>query len=77
MQTQPDLKTLEGAKQFLNYHAPDEEMQHRHAVVNEAFLDLLSAIWSILPDGPGKTVAIRVIGSARMSCNSVIANNGG
>ena len=73
---QPDLKTLEGQLDFLNYHAPDERTRAKHQAVNNAFQQLWQAIQAHVPDGPGKTVAIREINNARMACNSCIANEG-
>lgn len=73
---QPDLRTKEGATEFLNYHAPDADAVKSHAAINEAFQALIGAIWDSLPDGPGKTVAVRSLNRARMDCNSAIANGG-
>lgn len=73
---QPDLRTLEGAKRFLDYHAPDADTLPRHNQVNAHFQTLIELLWPVLPGGPGKTVALRAIGDARMACNSVIANHG-
>lgn len=67
---------LEEALAYLNYHAPNADTKARHENVNTAFRALVSEIWDDLPEGPGKTVAIRAIGSARMECNSAIANGG-
>lgn len=71
-----DLRTLDGSLNFLNYHSPDEAARINHENVNNNFQVLLSNIWESLPDGPGKTVAIRAINRARMECNSCIANSG-
>lgn len=72
----PDLRTLDGALSYLDYHAPNDDTLPRHSAVNAAFQKLATEIWSALPDGPGKTVALRAIGRARMECNSCIANGG-
>ena len=72
----PDLRTLEGSLSYLDYHAPNPDTLPRHERVNNHFQRLLADIWSSLPDGPGKTVAVRAIGRARMECNSCIANGG-
>lgn len=66
----------EEALAYLNYHAPTAETLPRHEAVNTAFQQLVDQLWDQLPEGPGKTVAIRAIGAARMECNSAIANNG-
>lgn len=70
------MRTLEEALTYLNYHAPDTETQLKHNQVNIQFQDLMKNLWDSLPSGPGKTVAIRAIGAARMQCNSCIANDG-
>lgn len=75
-QAKPDLRTLEGARYFLDYHAPNDDTLPRHNAVNAAFQELITSLWNVLPDGPGKTVTIRAIGRARMECNSSIANGG-
>lgn len=72
----PDLRTMEGALSYLDYHAPNPDTLPRHERVNNHFQRLLADIWTSIPDGPGKTVAIRAIGRARMECNSAIANCG-
>lgn len=72
----PDLRTVEGAMLYLDYHAPNADTLPRHKRVNNHFQRLMADIWSSLPDGPGKTVAVRAIGRARMECNSCIANGG-
>jgi hypothetical protein len=70
------LRTLDDALYYLDYHAPDEVARKCHEVTNRAFQTLMRELWAVLPDGPGKTVAIRAIGTARMECNSAIANKG-
>jgi len=72
----PDLRTLEGALYFLNYHAPDDVAAKAHALVNDRFQTLLNDVWNFVPDGPGKTVAVRELNRARMAFNSAIANHG-
>lgn len=75
-QAKPDLRTIEGALSYLDYHAPNDDTLPRHNAVNSHFQILMEGLWKYLPDGPGKTVAIRAIGRARMECNSCIANGG-
>jgi hypothetical protein len=72
----PDLRTLDGALSYLDYHAPNADTLPRHQTVNLAFQRLWTEVASALPDGPGKTVALRAVGRARMECNSTIANCG-
>jgi hypothetical protein len=66
----------EEALAYLDYHAPTPETLPKHQQVNTAFQSLLNDLWDVLPEGPGKTVAVRAIGAARMECNSCIANGG-
>lgn len=73
---QPDLRTLEGAANFLNYHSPNEEQKAGHEAVNEDFQTLLVSLWKLIPEGPGKTIFIRKLNEARMAANSCIANEG-
>jgi hypothetical protein len=72
----PDLRTLEGAKQYLEYHSPKGEDIKKHEHVNEMFHVIVEQLWDTIPDGPGKTVFLRYLNFARMSANSCIANNG-
>lgn len=73
---QPDLRTKDGAKQFLNYHSPNEESRKLHEVINKEFQVLLDNTFDFLPDGPGKTRYIHKLNEARMAANSCIANEG-
>lgn len=73
---QPDLRTMEGAANFLNYHSPDEKARQAHEAVNEDFQTLLVSLWKVIPDGPGKTRFIHALNRARMEANSCIANEG-
>jgi len=70
------MRTLEEAKSYLDYHSPDENSTPKHQAVNQAFQTLIESVWDAIPEGPGKTVAVRAIGVARMQCNSAIANKG-
>jgi hypothetical protein len=76
MGNQPDLRTLEGQLEFLDYHAPDEEARERHAAVNAAIKRLWIALAPVLPDGPGKTRTLHAVSHARMEANNCIANKG-
>jgi len=75
-QAKPDLRTLDGAMSYLDSHAPNDDTLPRHQNINAAFQTLIAHVWPYIPDGPGKTVAVRAIGRARMECNSAIANGG-
>lgn len=73
---QPDLRTKEGALDFVSYKAPDATAQEKHAEVNDTFRDAVACLWDVLPDGPGKTRFIVAVNQARMAANSCIANEG-
>ena len=73
---QPDIRTKEGAMQFIDYHAPDEDAVRKHKEVNDTFQSVINYLWQILPDGPGKTRFVHSLNEARMSANSCIANEG-
>ena len=73
---QPDLRTKEGASQFLNYHSPDEETREKHEMVNDNFQAMIQYLWDVIPDGPGKTRFVHALNRARMEANSCIANEG-
>ena len=64
---QPDLRTLDGALDFLDYHSPDPAARAAHEIVNKNFQALLSNVWQNIPDGPGRTVFVRDLNRARMS----------
>lgn len=74
--TAPDLRTLAGQVDFLDYHAPDEDTRAKHALVNYSVRRLWTEIASTLPDGPGKTRALHALNQARMEMNNCIANKG-
>lgn len=73
---QPDLRTLDGQLDYLNYHTPDDEATLRQNSVNEAIQNLWKRIAPALPDGPGKTRALHAVNEARMQANNCIANKG-
>lgn len=73
---QPDLRTKEGASDFMNYKAPTPERALKHEKVNDNFVSLLQYLWDDLPDGPGKTRFIHSLKRAQMEANSCIANEG-
>jgi hypothetical protein len=73
---QPDLRTLEGQLDYLNYHAPDSAAIAAHEVVNLATQAFWQRVVPVLPDGPGKTRALHALNHARMEANNCIANKG-
>jgi len=74
--TQPDLRTFEGQRDYLRYHAPHEDAKVDHENVNNNFVVLWANIAESLPDGPGKTRALHAVKEAQMQCNNCIANQG-
>ncbi len=73
---QPDLRTLEGALTFLDYHSPSPEARSAHEIVNKNFQALVTNVWQNIPAGPGKTVWLRKMNEARMAANAAIATHG-
>lgn len=61
---------------LFTYHPPTPEQARRYEVVNQAFQRCAKDIVDLMPDGPGKTVAMRKLGEARMSVNMAIALEG-
>jgi hypothetical protein len=70
------MRTKAEAIEFLQYKPPCDTERPLYALVTDAFIELVKVIYDTMPDGPGKTVAIRKIADARMSVNSAIANRG-
>ena len=73
---QPDIRTLEGAKNFILPKAVDMAAEDAMHKVSYRFQLLIDNIWDLIPEGPGKTVAVRSIKRALMDCNSAISNGG-
>lgn len=61
---------------IFTYHAPTAQQVESLAIMGDAFKDLAHVINNTLPDGPGKTVAIRKLAEARMSANSALILEG-
>lgn len=72
----PDLRTFEGALRFLSYHRPNAAARAAHQNIDTNFQALLSAVWDVIPEGPGRTVFLRSLNLARMDANCAIANLG-
>jgi hypothetical protein len=70
------MRTLEEALDTFRYHAPTEETIPKYNGVNASFQSLVENLWPLMPDGPGKTYALRKLQDARMAVNACIANNG-
>ena len=63
-------------KDVFTYHPPTEAQREIYNRINEVFLTAAQAINSLIPDGPGKTVAIRKLSDARMQANACVALDG-
>ena len=72
----PDFRTKEGAVEHFKYKAPDEATRPKYGAVTRAFVAIVEEIYDLIPEGPGKTLALRELSKARMAVNSAIANQG-
>jgi hypothetical protein len=70
------MRTKDEAIDHFEYHPPTEETLPKHQKVTAIFINVVDKIWDVVPDGPGKTLALRKLSEARMAFNSAIANNG-
>lgn len=61
--------TDEQLKDVFSYHAPTAEQREVYDQINAGFLGCAQLLNAVLPDGPGKTVAIRKLSEARMQAN--------
>lgn len=66
----------EQIKDIFTYHAPTEEQRKLYEQINAGFTHLALELNVLLPEGPGKTVAIRKLAEARMQANASVALNG-
>jgi hypothetical protein len=70
------MRTKEEAIEMFRYKAPNGETLPKYELVNAVFVSLVEAIYDVIPDGPGKTAALRKLSDARMAFSSAIANGG-
>ena len=63
-------------KEIFSYHAATEPQRLAYEQINTAFLECASVVNAAVPEGPGKTVAIRKLSEARMQANHCIALEG-
>ncbi len=61
---------------IFSYHTPTVEDLEKYSEINKGFLELAKIINSVLPNGAGKTVAIRTLSEARMIANHAISMKG-
>lgn len=62
--------------EIFSYHPPTEAQRETYEEINTAFIECAKSIAPLLPDGPGKTVAIRKLADARMAANAAVALEG-
>lgn len=70
------LMTKEGAVAHFKYKAPDETTRPKYGTVTRAFVAIVEELYDLMPDGPGRTLALRKLEDARAAVNSTIANEG-
>jgi hypothetical protein len=58
------------------YHPPSEAQARVYEAINGSFASIAHYLNSVLPEGPGKTVAIRKLAEARMQANAAVALEG-
>jgi hypothetical protein len=68
--------TQDQLKDIFSSHAPTPEQREIYEQINAAFLACVRTIEPLLPEGPGKTVAIRKLAEARMQANASVALEG-
>lgn len=62
--------------EIFSYHPPTEQQREVFERINKAFITAALEIAPLLPDGPGKTAAIRKLADARMAANAAVALEG-
>ena len=67
----PDL-----IKDIFTYHPPKPEQIAIYEQINKMFLNIAQQLTLILPEGPGKTTAIRKLAECRMQANATVALEG-
>lgn len=68
--------TKEEILDIFTYHPPTEEQRRTYELINQAFVQCAESIAPLLPEGPGRTVAIRALSDARMKANTAVALEG-
>jgi hypothetical protein len=61
---------------IFSHHPPKNDQGEKYEQVNSAFIELALKVNALMPDGPGKTAAIRQLNVARNAVNSAIALEG-
>lgn len=66
----------EEIRDIFTYHPPTHNQAATYGLINDAFTECALKIAPLMPDGPGKTAAIRALASARMAANAAVALQG-
>jgi superfamily II DNA or RNA helicase len=66
----------EAIKEVFSYHAPTPEQAAVYEKINQAFQQCAKDVLALLPNGAGKTIAVRKLSDARMAANASVALNG-
>lgn len=66
----------EAIGEIFTYHMPTPGQREVYEQINAAFQQCAKTATKLLPDGPGKTVAIRKLSDARMAANAAVALEG-
>ena len=67
------MKTLLEVLDQLAYHPATTETARQHDSVRGALTGTAEYLWSVVPDGPEKTLAMRALQQCGMYCNLAIA----
>lgn len=74
------MRTKEEALELFKHKKLDPDLDQdrlaRHRLVEIVFERAVSQLWDLMPDGAGKTYALRKLQTAQMSANACIANEG-
>lgn len=62
--------------EIFSYHPPTEGQREIYERINESFRSLALELNTLLPEGPGKTVAFRKLQEARHQANACVALDG-
>lgn len=66
------FKTLNEALEAFDYHQPGSDQVKRISAVRIAAKRFVTDLWSNVPEGPDRTVAIRYAHEAMMTANKAI-----
>ena len=61
---------------IFTYHKPTPGQTETYNLLSASYRGLAMIVNDLLPEGPGKTVAIRKLADARMAANAAVALEG-